>query len=91
MEGGRCGSAAFYARMRDCGWRITTRAKLMQCWRFRSIGFHWSDQLDLDFILDHLQPLFGSRGAALNMFDFEGTPHAVRVIHYKLFSDDVAI
>jgi hypothetical protein len=30
---------------------------------------HWSDQLDLDFILDHLQPSFGSRGAALKTFD----------------------
>src|SRR5512132_2039786 len=41
----------------------------MHSWQLRSIGFHWSDQLDLDFFLDHLQPLFSSRGAALNTFD----------------------
>src|SRR5260370_544221 len=71
MDGDRCGSAALYARMRDHGnWRITTRSKLIQCWQFRSIGLHWSNQLDLDFILDHLQPLLGSRGAALKTFDF---------------------
>jgi hypothetical protein len=45
------------------------QSEIMQCWQFRSIDFHWSDQLDLDFILCHLQPLFGSRGAALKTFD----------------------
>jgi hypothetical protein len=51
------------------GTLATTRAKLMQCWQPSSIGFHWSDQVDLDFILDHLQPSFGPRGAAFKMFD----------------------
>jgi hypothetical protein len=53
-----------YGRRPSMPSRIT-RARLMQHRQLGSVRFHRSDQLVLDFCLDHLQPLLGSRGAAL--------------------------
>jgi hypothetical protein len=46
----------------------------MQHRQLGSVSFHRSDQLVLDFFLDHFQPMLGSRGAALKTFDFDFQP-----------------
>jgi hypothetical protein len=49
--------------------KFGSRQNLVQHRQLGSVRFHASDQLVLDFFLDHLQPLLSSRGADLKTVD----------------------